>query len=313
MKTKFLSFLFIAAMFAGCTKDAIQEEEMALKFKSSDIEFCGEPEVFTLWGGKTIDVGTVTVANDEKNLYVTYATTGDWWLHEVHLYVLDYEPTERLTPGQAPYKEEFDPYVKTYTITVPLADDITCDETVLWLQAHAAVVKIVDGEIVQGETAYGGTITEPDQGSWYGNIMYLVQCCEDEEEPCYEFEGETAWATGTRYVTRGNWATYTPYAEGTVKIYAGQTIEVGTATFSAIEAGMVTITIELIDGWVLEDVEEAVKIQGYDVNPPAENPSPGLFATYKGNDLTVTVPAFNFYGIHLNSGQWIEVPCPEVE
>jgi hypothetical protein len=89
-------------------------------------------------------------------------------------YVLNTEPTERLTPGQAPYKNDTLPDgTQSYTFTVPL-DDLefgACGET-LWLQAHAAVVQIVDGQVVQEETAYGGTVTKPPQGSWYG--MHLA-------------------------------------------------------------------------------------------------------------------------------------------
>jgi hypothetical protein len=40
-------------------------------------------------------------------------------------------------------------------------------------------------------------------------ICYTEVPCDDDK--CYEFDGETAWSAGTRYVTRGNWATYTAY------------------------------------------------------------------------------------------------------
>jgi hypothetical protein len=109
---------------------------------------------------------------------------------------------------------------------------------------------------------------------------------------------ETAWATGPRYVSRGNWATYSPYAAGSVNVYAGQNMLAGTATMSAVSDGNVTITIALEAGWSLQDDSNPVKIQGYSV-APSGNPSPGRFAN-KGTSLTVTVPAANFYGIHLD-------------
>lgn len=167
------------------------------------------------------------------------------------------------------------------------------------------------GEGEECSTGDTGLISPLNQGGNTPELSNIAFCWTVCEEKCYDFDGETAWAAGTRYITRGNWATYTTYAEGTVDIFAGQTIPVGTATFSAVVDGKVTITIELTGDWVLEDVVEAVKIQGYDVKPPAVNPAPGLFTTYKGNELTVTVPAFNFYGIHLNVGKWVEVPCEE--
>jgi hypothetical protein len=132
----------------------------------------------------------------------------------------------------------------------------------------------------------------------------------ERENVCYK--DETAWTDGPRYVKKGNWATYTPYAgqEKTVDIYAGKTIKVGTATFSAPDAeGNVTITIDLKNGASFADVKENLKIQGYTAVPPAKNPAPGKFTTYKGtlsgSSVTVTVPQFAYYGVHLD----VKVPC----
>jgi len=269
---------------------------------------CGTPQVSTLWGGKTINVGSVTVSNDDTNLYVKYETTGGWYLKEVHLYVLDYEPTERLTPGLAPYKSGNIAYTTSYTFTVSLGD-IECGTT-LWLQAHASVATLDgEGKETQSETAYGGDITDPGQGSWYGNIMYVVQCCE--EEPCFEFMDETAWAAGTRYVSRGNWATFTPYVpDSTVNLYAGQTMLAGTVYFSTPVDGWVTITITLTPPWEFAPVFENMKVQDY-AEAPSGNPSPGLFAwKTTAPPATITVPLNNFYGVHADVGYWVEVECP---
>jgi len=133
-------------------------------------------------------------------------------------------------------------------------------------------------------------------------------------EECYQ--EETAWAANgsvpgsIRYVTRGNWATYLTYggAAKTVNIYAGQNNYVGTATLTPVIDG-VEIDIDLEGGWELNPMEgETVKIQGYTNTPPARNPAPGQFTTYKGTNLTVTVLAFNFYGIHLDVRKAIVCP-----
>jgi len=125
---------------------------------------------------------------------------------------------------------------------------------------------------------------------------------------CYN--EDTGWAAGTRYVSRGNWATWTPYSSGgSVNIFAGQNKFAGTATFSPVSAdGKVTISISLNPTWSLQDVSNPVKIQNYANTPPAGNPSPGRFA-FKGSSLTVTVPADSFYGIHLDLRQ--AVACPQ--
>ncbi len=168
---------------------------------------------------------------------------------------------------------------------------------------NAANVYCYD-EPVYGDTGMFAPIN-PNNDKPYG-ISHATFCYDEpEEEEC--FAAETAWAAGSRYVARGNWATFTPYvAESTVTLYAGQTIDVGTVHFSAVDAnGEVTITINLTGSAKLNlgtdeyPNYEAVKIQGYNA-APSGNPSPGLFTTYKGNDLTVTVPAFAVYGVHVD-------------
>jgi hypothetical protein len=136
---------------------------------------------------------------------------------------------------------------------------------------------------------------------------------------CYVFDGETAWAANgdkpleLRYTKRGNWATYVKY-EGakTTTLFAGQTIDVGSVGFSAPVDGNVTITVELNDPWEFEDVLENLKVQDYK-KAPSGNPEPGLFAHKKTCDAassscSIVVPVNNFYGVHVNVGQWIPDP-----
>lgn len=150
-----------------------------------DVVYCGEEEVVSLTAGQYIDVGSIVVGNDGEYLYVTYKTTGDWYLTEVHLHVLDEDPERRLPPGRTPYKSDVD-YEKEFTLKVPLSDfdfdfEEQCDVFSLWLQAHAVVKKIVDEEVVQEETAYGGEIVKPRRGAWYGGFPFTIKCC---DEPC---------------------------------------------------------------------------------------------------------------------------------
>lgn len=149
-----------------------------------DVVYCGEEEEVSLTAGQHIDVGSIVVGNDGEYLYVTYKTTGDWYLTEVHLHVLEEDPGKRLPPGLTPYKSEVDKE-KEFTLKVPLSSFVSdfenqCDELSLWLQAHAVVKKIVDEEVVQEETAYGGEIVKPRRGAWYGGFPFTIKCC----EPC---------------------------------------------------------------------------------------------------------------------------------
>jgi hypothetical protein len=152
----------------------------------------------------------------------------------------------------------------------------------------------------------------PNNGRPYGlsnlTFCYDAEPCDD--EVCY---GEdTAWSAGTRYQDPGNWATYTSYlsVEKTVTLFAGQTINIGTVTFTP-EAGQVRITINLTAA-KFQNVSENVKIQGY-TEAPSGNPNPGGFTTHKAtvspddNSYSVLVPAFAYYGVHVDSAPI--VPC----
>ncbi len=266
--------------------------------------YCKPPKVVNLMAGQHIVSGTVTVGNDALNLYVTFVTVDGWLLNKTHLYVgapelLPVNNANNPQIGKFPYSTTHSPRVTSFTYTIPLAGlpDTLC------IAAHAEVVKVNgSGTVIQGETAWG---EGEDIGgkSWAMKFKYIVQRCEppgEEEEDC--FQEETAWVNGTRYnIGQGNWATYTSYnGSGKIEIiYAGQTIPVGTAIFSAVVDGEVNIMISLTDGWVLNQGSETVKIQGYNM-APSGNPAPGLFTTYKGTDLNLTLDIFNYYGIHLD-------------
>lgn len=140
---------------------------------------------------------------------------------------------------------------------------------------------------IQVEGSYDGT-------PWFYKYLSYTPAC------CITCTGETAWAAGNRYVSQGNWATYTPYSRisKSVTLFAGQTYEAGIVYFTP-AAGGVNIRITLNEGFSLQDGTSVLHIQGYNV-APVGNPSPGKFKTYFGNSLDVTVPVFNFYGVHVN-------------
>ncbi len=170
---------------------------------------------------------------------------------------------------------------------------------------------------VLGATKAGQEDVRNSGGPLPGSGCIPGPICVLDEEEC-DWVGETAWSDGDRYVSRGNWATYTAYgADKVVYLYAGQTMDAGTVHFSACEDGEVTITIFLNPGWRFaldEDgdaVSENLKIQGYDEAPPASNPAPGRFNTSKstetGMSAWVFVPCYNYYGIHVDV-QWEYCP-----
>lgn len=316
MKTKKITSALLASLlslfvFVSCsTEDAVvlDASQGARQKASAPVAYCGTPASVDLVAGQNAVSGSVSVGNDEENLYVTYSTVGDWSITEVQLYVgtaagLPVNKGGNPSIGQFPYKVTYTSDVTAYTFSIPLSTLPSC----VTIAAHAVVVRRdLAGNILQKET---GWARGPRIGgnSWAMKFEYCVQECVVEEPACYQ--EETAWTAGTRFVNPGNWATYTSYAPGVVNIYAGQNNLAGTATFSSVSVNNeVVITIDLANGWELNaEKTETVKIQGYSSVPPASNPAPGSFTTYKGESLTITVPAFDYYGIHLDVRK--EISC----
>lgn len=321
-RLKFAALAFATLAFFSCEKEEITQnqgltsESTTLQpLSTSNVQStspCGSTMEQTLYAGQNINAGTVSVSNDADNLYVTYSTTNGWEMAETHLYVGDC--TEIPTAGNGnpqiglfPFTTDHNPTVTSYTYTIPLADLEDC----YCVAAHTALVQYdSDGNVISSETGWadGDQINGGNGGSWAMSFEYCTQeCDESNNQTCYQ--EETAWVDGDDYTNQGSWATYTSY-NGTAMsetIFAGQTLNAGTASFSAPDSnGDVTITITLNSGWSLQNVTEPVKIQGYE-NAPSGNPSPGTFTTYTGSDLTITVPAYDFYGIHLDVQK--EISC----
>jgi hypothetical protein len=83
-----------------------------------------------------------------------------------------------------------------------------------------------------GSVSYSRTFTCFDDKGQHINIATINETgqtssatvtviCKEKEKVCQE---ETAWAAGSRYVSRGNWATYTPYngEAKSVTLFAGR-------------------------------------------------------------------------------------------
>ena len=164
---------------------------------------------------------------------------------------------------------------------------------------------------VMGDTELYPYTSNPNKREMISHVNFCWdKTGDDGDDECYQ--EETAWAAGLPYVEQGNWGMYVPYAgeELTVDLYAGQNILIGTATFSDSADGLVTISIDLVDGWIfyydLADVEEDdnLKVQDYEVAPEG-NPAIGLFdwkASIPVGSTTaeIVVPENNFYGVHLD-------------
>lgn len=98
---------------------------------------------YDIWAGAGLNntangtlVGTLTVDWNGTQATVKYDLYDGYLLKEVHIYAEDARPTT-VAPGQYGHPDYFDPGIKSYTFTVPLAD--TDGVVGVWLIAHAVV------------------------------------------------------------------------------------------------------------------------------------------------------------------------------
>jgi hypothetical protein len=194
---------------------------------------------------------------------------------------------------------------------------VTDDVFVEWSSGFPIGAVIVKGsnqanvyEYIPQALGDSGLSAPPNASGDPAGLSNLTFCWNPSHDECWQ--DETAWADGTRYTNRGNWATYTPYVAGSsVTLYAGQTMEAGTVAFGPVVDGMVEITITLNEGWRFNPEEdENVKIQDY-AFAPSGNPNPGGFAHKAFADaspFTISVPANSFYGVHVDVE--FRVACP---
>jgi hypothetical protein len=143
-------------------------------------QFCGSTTTVTLFGGQTIDTGTVTIANDIANLYVTYTTTDPWVMTAVHLAVADtlagipQNHNHNPLPGHFQINTTFNPPVTTATFTIPLGTFFPGETLFIAAQAEVSAPGGQGG----GQTAWG---FGPRFGghNWATYINYTVQSCNE--------------------------------------------------------------------------------------------------------------------------------------
>ena len=188
--------------------------------------------------------------------------------------------------------------------------------------AHAVVKKEIEPDVWQGETAWGEGKKFVNKGNW---SMYMQGYCvkfppeNPPTPPTYELDEQTAWAfdVNNPLAYGGNWAKFIQYNGEHLEVIlqAGQKNTDVKVLLSPAEEGKVQIVIDGIveiapenDGkWVLQDDENAVKVQGYETAPFGTNPAPGQFTYYKGRELSIVVDAANYYGIHVDVAKLIYI------
>jgi hypothetical protein len=197
------------------------------------------PQCNTLFAGQTTNVGTVCVDNDLSNLTVTYTTVDGWKLEETHLFVgsslTEVPKTQTGNPkiGLFPYGTDSLPAnTTTSTITIPIGDfgagGTACASKTLTLAAHAVVAKVNSDGSIRRETAWGSGTRFATKGSWATYFTYQTQCPATPPAACTG-ANETAYALGqTTFIELGL----------TNSRWGWQlTVPTGTSTTTAVYAG----------------------------------------------------------------------------
>lgn len=139
-----------------------------------------------LIAGQHIDAGTVTITNDSEHLFIEITTDGGWFITEAHIFAGTGEaPKNRrgtVVPGHFPYKTSYTTPVTSHAIAIPLASlNVGCGNS-LNTVVHAVVKRIVNGRVVEEQTAFGNG-ERIDSTRWSFQNTYQT-CCETPDEEC---------------------------------------------------------------------------------------------------------------------------------
>lgn len=257
----FVSFTILLTV-VGCKKNEIlKQQEFSIADRTS--EEC--ETIIDLIAGQHYDAGEVIISNDAEFIYVTFATSENWFLSETHLFVGQIEDLP-LTPlgnpkiGRFPYSSTHE-LATSFTYTIPIDESLDC----YVIAAHATVNNYVNGTLIQSETAWGEGQQISNTGSWAMQSEYcLMNCCE--------------------------------YSIESFPIYGGQTIEAGHLDVTNDEDSLY-ITFVLENGWSTATTHLYVgNLEDLPTNP-ANIPIPGQFPY----SITNTFPLTEIhYSIPLN-------------
>ncbi len=197
--------LFPAVAFAACSvfigcqsaNDVVQPDLSNLHKSESLNVFSnlaenptGDLTTVRLIAGRNAEVGTVTVWNDENNLYVQYHTADGWLLASTHLAAeKNFSAIPQNKPGnpkigQFEFKTTLDPVTDLCPYAIAFTEKGFQDGDVVCIAAQAEVQLIRSGEAVQEEGAWGEGTSFPGRS----NAMYFTHTIAVENGLSDDFE-----------------------------------------------------------------------------------------------------------------------------
>lgn len=163
------------------TNGSIASAETGRGENLTESSSCVVPVTTPLMAGQTTNVGSVTVTNDESNVYVTYQTTGSYLVKKTHLYVgsctaIPVSNSGNPRIGHYPYQTIHGTGVASFTYTIPRAG---LPAGCICVSAHAEVVAYnAAGTVIFSQTGWGFGEQINDGGSWAMRFDYCQQDCD---------------------------------------------------------------------------------------------------------------------------------------
>ena len=222
---------------------------------------------------ETYNVGNVivTVSHDANNIYYTLKRDNETGGFESFRFL---SPAVDPVPTTGEGRQELGAVAKTIQIVKSRASLSACSSTTFSFNVRGG-----------GNATVGGDVTS-------GILTYVLRdLC---PTPTCTTRTETAFGGETTGAGNAWWFAFDAGEDATQDIIAGQNEVIGTVSYNGTH-----LTISLNSGWTLQNVNEPVKIQGYN-DLPSDRPAAGQFTTYKGGSLVVPVSSYNFYVIHLD-------------
>lgn len=199
-----VGMMIIPLFFGGCQRENLMEPQILDKPTLKDavmVNYCGDPLVLDLVAGKTEVVGTVTIGNDDENIFVTFDVTGGWLLANTKVFLGTSASQIPVTKTGNPVRGKFTqdithyPYVTTFTHVFPIGNFVPGD--LLVIAAHSTVIMLEEIEdqlvIVRSETAWGKGENTFSGKAWGWWATYTVQECPGCPDHVIVFRNNNAW------------------------------------------------------------------------------------------------------------------------
>lgn len=191
MKTNLFYFgaLFVMLTLGSCETEKVEENsakplKLSLQFETVDpdiLNYYTACTTMNMMAGQQYDSGDVNVYVDLNNVYVEYIAHTNWLIKKTHLYIgsLQLVPTNNSgspVPGQFPTSSTFPNGTSHIVYSIPKSILPEC----FTVAAHAEVVRMQNGSVVQTETAWSGNIRFTNR-NW---ATYFNVCQSD----CFDYE-----------------------------------------------------------------------------------------------------------------------------